>query len=837
MNVDARMGTQETATTTRERRQAGRPRNATYTASISLTLMVAVCACGSVESDDRSVAESLSSADTITDYTGLCVDVQWGNSNNGTPVQLWTCNGTDAQRWSYKGGSFVGLAGKCLDVQWSNTTNGTPVQLWDCNGTGAQQWSMQGGQLVGVGGKCLDVNAFNSVPGQTLQIWDCTGGQNQQFDFHGSGGADDGGGDGGDSQPAIRVAAGATSPYTDPEGNTWSADTGFTGGAAAEDTNQSVQGTNASTLYDGQRYGVSATGFQYSFPVAAGTYKVTLKFTENWVTGPGQRLFGVSINGQNVLTDFDIYAESGGMWTAVDKTFTTSLATAGPIAIDFIPGAVQSPKVDAIDIEPVAGGDAGDGGGGSDGGNPDPCQGQNCSGHGTCVSKNGAAACSCDPGYFPNGLACIAGTADISVDLATPTGKQLSPYLYGVCVGSTAYGFNHNNDFDTLFNGTFQTSAAVIHPALVRTNTQQTLPMLQYVFRNGVANPDWTDLDNWIDNHAGFFDDSTGRLIFSLGPLSSDTSVPPSTFASWAAPVANHFKSKGQEIFWWEVGNEDPGMGAPSYLGYFDAIADALHAVNPQYKVGGPVNDYWDDNGLGAAIIGNSPSKIGFVNWHTYGFEGNATPTSDEIYARATSGQPISNVTDARAQMRAAGISDSVPLGMTEYNMLLDGGDNSVYQAALFAALYLSTSYKNDPNFQMGAVWDLGGDYGGGFGLIGNSFLGQDYSVIDPQGYYLGYAGQNMGGAEVTTSTSLTNFDVIVTKPSPNRFAIQLVNYDTGHDATVTIGVSGGTPTGTITRWEIGKSNPSTPSVSSQPSLVGVSVPSEQAVILTGTLL
>ena len=30
--------------------------------------------------------------------------------------------------------------GKCLDVQGAVYANGTPVQVYDCNGTGAQRW-------------------------------------------------------------------------------------------------------------------------------------------------------------------------------------------------------------------------------------------------------------------------------------------------------------------------------------------------------------------------------------------------------------------------------------------------------------------------------------------------------------------------------------------------------------------------------------------------------------------------------------------------------------------------------------------------------------------------
>ncbi|MEV6118438.1 ricin-type beta-trefoil lectin domain protein, partial [Streptomyces sp. NPDC052109] len=38
-------------------------------------------------------------------------------------------------------GAITGLAGKCLDVAGANSADGTPVQLYDCNGTNAQQWT------------------------------------------------------------------------------------------------------------------------------------------------------------------------------------------------------------------------------------------------------------------------------------------------------------------------------------------------------------------------------------------------------------------------------------------------------------------------------------------------------------------------------------------------------------------------------------------------------------------------------------------------------------------------------------------------------------------------
>jgi chitinase len=119
---------------------------------------------------------------TITGIGGKCVDVAGANSANGTQVQLYTCNGTNAQSWTHSGNSFQAL-GKCLDVAAAGTANGTKVQLYDCNGTGAQQWTQNSQhELVNTGsGKCLDATNQSSADGTPLQIWSCTGTANQQW--------------------------------------------------------------------------------------------------------------------------------------------------------------------------------------------------------------------------------------------------------------------------------------------------------------------------------------------------------------------------------------------------------------------------------------------------------------------------------------------------------------------------------------------------------------------------------------------------------------------------------------------------------------------------------
>lgn len=146
----------------------------------------------------------------------------------------------------------------------------------------------------------------------------------------------------------IRVAAGQTSAVKDAHGNSWGADSSYAGGTAAvESTPVSIANTDSPALYNGQRYGNPS--FSYAFAVPNGTYTVTLKFAELYVTGPGQRLFDVVLDGTTVESAFDIYATAGAMNTAVDRSYPVAVSN-GQIKLDFNQGTVQFPKVDAIQI-------------------------------------------------------------------------------------------------------------------------------------------------------------------------------------------------------------------------------------------------------------------------------------------------------------------------------------------------------------------------------------------------------------------------------------------------------------------------------------------------------
>ena len=152
------------------------------------------------------------------------------------------------------------------------------------------------------------------------------------------------------SSSAIRVKAGATTPYTDPQGLVWGADTGFSGTTSTFATAAAISNTVTPAVYQVERYATNGS-LQYQFPVANGTYNVKLKFAEIYLTASGLRRFNIVLNGATTESNFDIFAAAGGATTAVDKTVAVN-ATNGMITIQLLP-VIGNPKVNAIEIMAV----------------------------------------------------------------------------------------------------------------------------------------------------------------------------------------------------------------------------------------------------------------------------------------------------------------------------------------------------------------------------------------------------------------------------------------------------------------------------------------------------
>jgi hypothetical protein len=104
----------------------------------------------------------------------------------------------------------------------------------------------------------------------------------------------------------VRVNVGGAA-LTDASGAIWSADSGASGGYTWS-TTANISGTSTPALYQSHRYGV----FSYQYAVPSGSYTVNLKFAEPVMSGAGQRVFNVAINGSQVPSNFDIFAQAGG---------------------------------------------------------------------------------------------------------------------------------------------------------------------------------------------------------------------------------------------------------------------------------------------------------------------------------------------------------------------------------------------------------------------------------------------------------------------------------------------------------------------------------------------
>ena len=123
-----------------------------------------------------------SSKAIVSNWNGKCIDVPSSNFVDGAKLQMWNCNGTAAQRWTFVDGT-IRAGGLCMDVAWGSTANGAEIQIAYCSGNQAQKFVLSGaGDLVSVlANKCVDIAGWDGNDGARLIIWPCHGGANQKW--------------------------------------------------------------------------------------------------------------------------------------------------------------------------------------------------------------------------------------------------------------------------------------------------------------------------------------------------------------------------------------------------------------------------------------------------------------------------------------------------------------------------------------------------------------------------------------------------------------------------------------------------------------------------------
>ncbi|HWZ87720.1 MAG TPA: malectin domain-containing carbohydrate-binding protein [Polyangiaceae bacterium] len=162
----------------------------------------------------------------------------------------------------------------------------------------------------------------------------------------GGGGASGGGagGSGGASSLAIDCGGPAAAPYV--------ADIDFTGGSTINHANtidvSGVTNPAPQVVYQSGRLG----NFSYALQgyAANSSHTLRLHFAETFFSTTGSRVFNVSINGSQVLTNFDIFAATGAKNKAIAKPFTLNANASGQYLIQCT-SVVNNSLLSGIDVQ------------------------------------------------------------------------------------------------------------------------------------------------------------------------------------------------------------------------------------------------------------------------------------------------------------------------------------------------------------------------------------------------------------------------------------------------------------------------------------------------------
>lgn len=109
-----------------------------------------------------------------------------------------------------------------------------------------------------------------------------------------------------DDGSRLIVAINAGGQSTSLDGIAYQADRYASGGSTST-TSDAINGTNDDTVFQSERYGE----YSYRIPVTEGTYSIALQFAEIYHEEAGQRAFNVLVEGQAVLSAFDLFSQVG----------------------------------------------------------------------------------------------------------------------------------------------------------------------------------------------------------------------------------------------------------------------------------------------------------------------------------------------------------------------------------------------------------------------------------------------------------------------------------------------------------------------------------------------
>ena len=154
-----------------------------------------------------------------------------------------------------------------------------------------------------------------------------------------------------------RINAGASVDAIDSSGKLWQADVNFTGGQANAPVYNPIDNTKDDFIFQSQRLGAS---FSYAIPVANGNYNVSLYLSELNYQDFGKRVFDVSLEGEPVLDNLDVYKLTNNAFldgendASIVEIPNLAIIEDGTLNLDFT-SVVDQASLAGIVITPVEG--------------------------------------------------------------------------------------------------------------------------------------------------------------------------------------------------------------------------------------------------------------------------------------------------------------------------------------------------------------------------------------------------------------------------------------------------------------------------------------------------
>ncbi len=473
---------------------------------------------------------------------------------------------------------------------------------------------------------------------------------------------------------------------------------------------------------------------------------------------------------------------------------------------------------------------------------------------GTWASYNGVSwvSLSADPRITNPSIGPVAA-GTIVADFTSLTTDKVARELFGVSTASMV-----DNNFVLCNNLSFQTASKAFDPPLLRFNCNAggsggntTLNSFPNGPAGGINAAVYAPLINNLNRIVNL---STTKIVMCFG--GGDTGLGPTNgwtvaeFASAFSQTIQLFRntagSDGRPIdpIYWEIGNEvESFLTNAAYATYFNACADAAHAIDTKYILCGPVA-FNSGSEVTALITAAGSGRLGLPDNHAYLYKPGVDGTPSDLQvaqaAIATTGTTPATLAASINTSVAGTYAANVPYFVGQYNV--GGGSSSSFNGlfgpndatgrdqnligALFATSWLfKLQVAANPTVWAG-YWEYGTST---YGLFTGTFS------KTPPGAILSALSHNAAGTIVTV-TNGTGLEAWATVSGPT-FCMILVNPTTGA-LTQSAGLShwslNTAGTANINRFEVSQANLAgiETAVSVTAGVLSVTVPGQSIVLL-----